>query len=194
MRNSVTPVRPPALRPGDRLALIAPASRADDDRLQRAVAKLTERGYEVVFLRESFPTHGYLAGDDASRATELVAAFRDDSIRAVLPVRGGYGVMRLLDRVDFAEIAKSPKVFVGFSDCTALHLALQRHCGWVTFHGPHPADGIGHPDGWSRPTEESYWQLLESSTTASSDRTSLLPASCDVDALTTIRGGTAQGR
>ena len=187
------PLRPAALRPGDRIALVAPASRADDDRVQRAAAKLTERGYQTVFLREPFPLHGYLAGSDRSRGQELMAAFGDDSIRAVLPVRGGYGVMRLLDDLDFAEIARHPKIFVGFSDCTALHLALQRHCNLVTFHGPHPADGIGHPDGWSAPTEGSYWQLLETSGAASGAR-SLLPASWEGGPLATMRRGIAEGR
>ena len=194
MPDTDTPVLPAALYPGDRLGLVAPASRADDDRVQRAAAKLTKRGYEVVFFREPFPGHGYLAGTDESRAGELMEAFRDESVRAVLPVRGGYGVMRLLDRLDFAEITRHSKVFVGFSDCTALHLALQKHCGWVTFHGPHPADGIGHPQGWSLPTEASYWRLLETPTAAFTAEQSLLPASWDTAPLTTLHGGSVEGR
>lgn len=128
-------IRPPALRPGDLVRVIAPASPFDRGRFDKGVHVLEELGYRVAWRPDVFATEGYLAGDDERRAQELAGAFADPEARAIVCARGGYGTPRILPRIDFAALVKHPKVFVGFSDVTALLLAFHR-AGMVTFHGP----------------------------------------------------------
>ena len=80
--------------------------------------------------------NGYLAGTDADRAQDLNAMFADDAVDAIWCVRGGYGASRLLPALDYALMRRKPKALIGYSDITALHMAIQRHVGLVTFHGP----------------------------------------------------------
>lgn len=128
-------IRPPKLVPGDRVRVIAPASHFDRDRFDRGVAALQGMGFEVRWRDDVFAKDRYLAGDDARRAAELEEAFADPATKGVLCARGGYGTPRLLARLDGARLARTPKVFVGFSDVTALLLAMHRS-GMVVFHGP----------------------------------------------------------
>jgi muramoyltetrapeptide carboxypeptidase len=125
-------VSPPALRPGDRVALIAPASPFDRESFEAGVRVLAER-YRPVFDDGVFTRARYLAGDDARRQAELAAALADPGTRAVMAARGGYGSLRLLPRLDLAGLA--PKLLVGFSDLTAVHLALQA-ASRTSVHGP----------------------------------------------------------
>jgi len=131
-----TPIAPPALRPGDAVGLIAPASPFDRPRFEAGVAFLKALGFEPVWEESLFEADAYLAGPDERRLAELQRMARDPDIRAVLAVRGGYGTMRLLPDLDFAGIAGQPKIWIGFSDFTALHLAFQARTGLTTIHGP----------------------------------------------------------
>jgi len=131
--------KPRALRPGDRIGLLAPSGSATSPgHVDTALAAVRELGFEVVEGRSCRAVHGYLAGDDALRAAELEAFFADPSIDGIFCLKGGYGTPRILDRLDYAAIARNPKVFLGYSDITGAHLALGRDCGLVTFHGPMP--------------------------------------------------------
>jgi muramoyltetrapeptide carboxypeptidase len=123
-----------------------------------------------------------------------MAAFADDEVQAVLPVRGGYGTIRILESLDYLPLQRHPKLFVGFSDITALHIALSSRLGLVTFHGPHPADGIGAPDGWSLLSEESFWSAVHGESTFPAAGRSLLPQSFDSSQLIPITPGVAEGR
>jgi len=88
--------------------------------------------------------HDFLAGPDAIRLRDLHTAFASPEVRGIFVARGGYGAARLLPYMDFRLIARNPKVFVGYSDVTALHIAITQRCGFVTFHGPMPAvDFVG---------------------------------------------------
>jgi muramoyltetrapeptide carboxypeptidase len=130
-------VRPPKLVRGNRIALIAPAGPLlERDDLTRAEALCGALGYEPVLGKSASARHGYLAGTDDQRLSDLNAALADPSIDAVWCIRGGYGSIRLLERVDFAGLAKRPKALIGFSDITALLNAVTRLTGIVTFHGP----------------------------------------------------------
>ena len=131
-------IRPPALTPGARIALLAPAGPLAPGAVERAVARVREWGFEPVEGRFVHGRHGYLAAPDELRAADFNAALRDDSIDAIWCLRGGYGTMRILDALDWDALARRPKAVIGFSDNTALHLAIQR-LGIVSFHGPHPA-------------------------------------------------------
>jgi muramoyltetrapeptide carboxypeptidase len=130
-------LRPPKLEPGSRIALIAPAGPLlERDDLTRAEALCRALGYEPVVGRNAYNHHGYLAGTDEERLFDLNQAFLDPGLTAVWCVRGGYGVTRLLDRVDYTAIARRPKALIGFSDITALLNAVSSATGVVTFHGP----------------------------------------------------------
>ncbi|MDQ3310122.1 MAG: LD-carboxypeptidase [Gemmatimonadota bacterium] len=130
-------IRPPALHPGARVALVAPAGPMTDEAVDRAVDRVHAWGWEPVLGQHARAQHAFLAGTDEQRRADLVHALLADDIDAVWCLRGGYGVMRLLDMLPWEEIRHHPRPLIGFSDNTALHLALQR-LGIVSFHGPHP--------------------------------------------------------
>lgn len=129
---------PALLKPGDTIMFVAPAGALDRERMARARGRLEARGYRVVERDDLYSEEGYLAGSDERRAAELMQAFLDPEVDAIFPGTGGYGTMRILDRLDYEAIRRNPKVFVGFSDITGLHAALQRRAGLVTFHSPAP--------------------------------------------------------
>jgi muramoyltetrapeptide carboxypeptidase len=135
--GSKTTIRPPRLSPGTRVALVAPAGpllELDDQ--QRAVELCRALGWEPVLAPNAGAQHGYLAGTDAQRLGDLNAALSDDSIGAIWCIRGGYGLTRILAGVNYAAARRHPKVVLGFSDVTALLLALHQQTGLITFHGP----------------------------------------------------------
>ncbi len=126
-----------------------------------AKERLEERGYRVEMRDDLFAVEGYLAGSDDRRAEELMQAFLDPEVRAIFPGTGGYGTMRILDRLDYPAIRANPKILIGFSDITALHLAIQRQAGVVTFHSPSPMWGLGSEDGLTPFSAEYFWKALE---------------------------------
>jgi muramoyltetrapeptide carboxypeptidase len=125
---------PPAVHPRDRVAVIAPASAFDRASFEAGLALIGAR-YRAEYGPGIFERHRYLAGDDARRLSELDSALADPDIRAVFCARGGYGATRLLARLAAAAPPGPPKLLVGFSDITALHLWLQSH-GRISVHGP----------------------------------------------------------
>jgi muramoyltetrapeptide carboxypeptidase len=134
---------PPALKPGDAISIVAPASSPKRERFEAAMANLTSMGYRPKTYRDFCTPHGYLSGTDEERIAELEAAFRDPETTMVLAVRGGYGCGRIVDRVNFSLLTARPKIVCGYSDLTALHAAIQRRCGLVSFHGPNLVAGLG---------------------------------------------------
>lgn len=135
---------PPRLKAGSRVALIAPSSPVYEKAKRDAAQALLEgMGYRVLRGPSIDAQRGYLSGSDAIRAGDVERMFLDPSVDGVVCLRGGYGAARLLPLIDFERIAAQPKAFVGFSDITALHLALYRTCGLITFHGP--MAGAGQP-------------------------------------------------
>jgi len=128
--------KPRALRPGDRIGLVAPASPFSRDSFDAGVAELRRLGYEPVYDESVFARERYTAGDPALRAAAFHRAWTDDAIAAVMAVRGGFGSVHLLPLLDPEEIARTPKAFIGYSDNTSLLSWLTGHCGIVAFHGP----------------------------------------------------------
>jgi muramoyltetrapeptide carboxypeptidase len=130
-------VKPGRLSAGAVLGVVAPASplynRGD---IPRAAAALETLGFRLKLGRHVRDQHGYLAGSDADRAADFMDVWCDPEVDGVICLRGGYGTTRIVDRLDFAALAERPKVFVGYSDATALHLALGSRAGLVTFYGP----------------------------------------------------------
>ena len=150
--------RLPAALPHDAcFAIVAPAGPARLD-AQKASQWFAERGYRCRIYPGAEQAQGYLAGADQQRLEDLHAAFADPSVDAILCMRGGYGSMRLLDKLDFELIRRHPKPLIGYSDITALHLALQRHAGFVTFHGPMLAQDL--LAGKREPTESALFAMV----------------------------------
>ena len=136
--------RPPALRPGGVIGVAAPAGPPRAAALANGLGALRAAGFEVALAPGLLERRGYLAGDDARRAADLMALLSDPAVDAVVCARGGYGAMRMLPYCDLRPLRRRPKALVGFSDITALHLALGAH-GLVSFHGPmveSPAGGF----------------------------------------------------
>jgi muramoyltetrapeptide carboxypeptidase len=134
--------KPTALQPGDLVQIVAPASNLKADYLARGVAELTALGFRVKYDPAILEKDRYTAGTDERRACELMNAFTDAEVKAVWAARGGYGVMRLLPRLNEDLLRDHPKIFIGYSDMTALHLYLYHRFGWVTFHGPMAAKDL----------------------------------------------------
>ncbi len=130
-------VRPPKLGKGTRVALVAPAGPLlEGDDLTRAEALCRALAYEPVLGKNAYARHGYLAGTDEERLSDFNSALSDPSIDAVWCIRGGYGSIRLLDRLNFEALSAHPKAIIGFSDITAVLNAITQLTGLVTFHGP----------------------------------------------------------
>lgn len=189
-RQGLQPV--PALPAGGTVAVLSLASPAADQ-VEPAGAWLAARGFVPRLYpgsRQSaaFPEdRDYPAGSDQRRLQDLHAAFADPEVHAILCLRGGYGSGRLLAQIDYGLLRRHPKPFVGYSDITALHLALAREAGFVSFHGPMLAsDLLRDPPA---PTEEALWAQLQGRQVQGS----WLPQPAGF-ALQSLRGGTAQGR
>src|SRR4051794_36186445 len=130
------PIRPPILRAGDLVALVAPSGPVPAERVSAAVAVLADWGLRARVGVNALGRHNFFAGTDDERLADLNGALRDDQVRALLFLRGGYGAQRIVDDVDFAALRADPKMLMGFSDITALHLAVWRETGVATVHGP----------------------------------------------------------
>lgn len=142
-------LKPRAIRPGDRLAVVAPASAFARDDFDRGVAEIRRLGFDPVYDESVFDRDRYLAGRPDVRARAVRAAWRDDSIAGIIGVRGGFGSAQLLPLLDPDEAARALKPFIGYSDLTAMLSFLTTLCGVVAFHGPMLAGRLGRgADGY----------------------------------------------
>ena len=179
--------KPPFLNPGDTVGLVAPASAVgSDDGLDRAEYWVRSMGLVPKVGPHAGDREGYLAGTDANRAADFNAAYADPEVKAVFAVRGGWGAARMLPLVDWDAVRAHPKLLIGYSDVTALHLAFASRAGYATIHGGN-ATSSWRPQSW-----ESLWQL------AFAGARPVLGGSGGEIATgrqgRTIRGGTARGR
>lgn len=124
------------LQPGDTIGVLAPASNGGMTDYNPSIRLLESLGYKVKLAPSVTNDFGFLAGDDEERAKDINDFFKDDTIKAILCLRGGYGSARILDKLDYDMIRKHPKMLIGFSDITALHAAIGERSGIVTIHGP----------------------------------------------------------
>ncbi len=174
-------IKPHALKPGDTIGLVAPASAFDRRDFEAGVSALRERGFGVRHRDDIFDRVRYLAGSEARRADEIHQMFRDPEVHAIFGVRGGYGASRIVHLLDADLIRRHAKIFVGMSDLTTLLLWLERACGLVTFHGP----VIAKRGGWSEFTWRSLIEVLE----GRQSKAPIRPRG-----LKTVIGGVAEGR
>lgn len=145
---------PPRLRKGDTVALVEPASPLEDpSRIDRIVGMVENMGLQVRLAPNVGAIDGYLAGTDAQRASDINAMYADPEVRALFAVRGGWGSARILPLLDWDVIRANPKLLIGFSDITALHLAFATKAGFPTLHAAN-AGGSWPEDSWN-----SLWWL-----------------------------------
>jgi muramoyltetrapeptide carboxypeptidase len=140
-------VKPPALRPGDTIGIVAPASNVNPSDLQLGIEALRRAGYKTFYLDSMLERDLYFAGSAMRRVRELEQMFERDDIRAVICARGGYGANYLLEELDLEKMKANPKIFVGYSDVTTLMARFLDDAGLVTFHGPMVAKDWAHDDG-----------------------------------------------
>jgi muramoyltetrapeptide carboxypeptidase len=184
-------IKPPRLRKGDLIGLIAPAGHTSDSSIEKSVQHIESLGFRVKpgrYLRE---VYGNYAGSVEMRLADLHAMFLDPEVKAIWCIRGGSGGISLLNRIDYELIRNHPKILLGYSDITALHLAIYRHCGVVSFHGPVAS---------STPSEYSYEHMMAVLTDPQPTYTIPMAAENSRRALTephyatrTVHGGVATG-
>lgn len=129
-------ILPSALKPGDTLGIVAPAGPFEQMKLQRGISVLEQMGFRVFTPEGLFEKEDYLAGSDEHRAHLLNTLFREEAVKAVICARGGFGSLRILSLLDYKAIRKSQKIFIGFSDITALLSVFENRCSLICFHGP----------------------------------------------------------
>ena len=155
MASSTVPrVKPPALKPGDTIGIVAPASNVKRSELEAGCEGLRRAGYRPFYLDSILEQDLYFAGSVQRRARELEEMFARDEVRVIVCARGGYGANYLLEELDLEKIKAHPKIFVGYSDLTALLTYFADAAGLVTFHGPMVAKDWAHNDG----VDLSSWQ------------------------------------
>ncbi|MBS4534840.1 LD-carboxypeptidase [Clostridium sp. D2Q-14] len=129
-------IKPRMLKKGSTIGLVAPASDAPKGNVNKSIKYLKSIGFKVKVGESCYSKKGFLAGKDVLRAKNINEMFVDKSVDAVFCIRGGYGVHRILDKIDYNLIKENPKIFMGYSDITALHIAINKICDLITFHGP----------------------------------------------------------
>jgi muramoyltetrapeptide carboxypeptidase len=158
-------VKPPALRRGDKVGIVAPASSFRRDDFEAGCDALRRLGYDPVYDSSIFDRDLYFAGTAERRARELHEMLVRDDVKAILCARGGYGSNYLLPLLDLQKIAAKPKIFVGYSDLTSLSTYICDNAGMPTFHGPMVAKDFARPDGidlqsWQAAVEgHANWKL-----------------------------------
>ncbi len=139
-------LRPPRLRPGDTIRFVSPASTPERRAIEHASEYLTSLGLVVEIAPHAFDSWGYLAGRDDDRLADINDALREPRVRAIFATRGGKGAYRIADRLDFDAARSDPKLLLGFSEITMLHMALMTRCRLAAVHGAcWPPDVFGHP-------------------------------------------------
>ncbi len=156
-------LKPPRLTRGDLIGVVSPASPPPSaERIERGVRYLESLGYRVAVGKHAAAVHGYLAGTDEQRAADFNAMVEDRAVKAIFVVRGGYGTSRILSMINYAALKRNPKIIAGYSDLTALQLAVYRKSGLVTFSGP--MVGVEMWEKIDPYTEENFWRVVTSPT------------------------------
>jgi muramoyltetrapeptide carboxypeptidase len=135
---SAKKIQPPFLKPGDEVAIVSPSFAVEEGKVMMAVSFLEKWGLKVRVGKNAFNRHGQFAGTDKERLLDLQEVTYDDKIKAIFCSRGGYGVSRIINKIDFSGLKENPKWYIGFSDITVLHLWLSEVCGIISLHAEMP--------------------------------------------------------
>ncbi len=136
LKDEPSVIKPPRLKAGDKLAIVAPGSYISEEELQDSIKNLNELGFETTYSEKILLQIGYFAGTDKERAEDLMEKFSDKSVNGIVCARGGYGCSRILPMLDYDVIRMNPKVLIGYSDVTALLYGIYQKTGLISFHGP----------------------------------------------------------
>ena len=134
--DSKPKILPKRLKKGDLIGLVTPSAGIKKEELEQTIKNLEGLGFKSYYQDSVLDQYGYFAGTDKERADELMNMFSNQEVNGILCVRGGYGATRILDLLDYDIIKKNPKPLIGYSDITALDIAIYQRTGLVTFHGP----------------------------------------------------------
>ena len=135
---------PKSLKRFDKVGLIAPSGPLPENTAKLGIDAIKKLGFIPVVGKYACENNGYLAGKDEQRAEDFNAMFADKSIKGIICLRGGYGAIRILDKINWDIVKQNPKVFVGYSDITALHIAINQKTSLITYHGPMPTTELIH--------------------------------------------------
>jgi len=172
--------KPAALRPGDKIAVVAPSGKVDDEKLKTGIAALERAGFAVETADNILARKGYLAGEAVGRAAALRKFFERSDVAAILAARGGFGSIQMLPYLDADAIRRHPKIFVGYSDLSIVINWLVQRCGMVAFHGPMVAMELAR--GLDGRNADFFWGTLTGKKTR-----------WDIDLGETVRSGVAEG-
>lgn len=181
-------IRPEHLEKGDTIGIIAPSGPFHVKDLERSIPFFKELGLNIIYGEHLYETYGYLAGSDDQRLNDFNTMINDDTIKAIVFARGGYGVGRIVPRMDFGAIQAHPKVIWGYSDITYLHTAIRQKTGLVTFHGPMAASDVGKND-FDDLSKGMFQQLFEPSELIYNESISPLEVYADGEATGRLVGG-----
>lgn len=152
-------VKPKKLSPGDLIGIISPASNPENlDLLQKNISYFEKLGYGVKLGKHTHSEDGFYAGNITERLDDIHTMFKDKDVKAIFCTRGGYGSAKLLDKLNYSLIKKNPKILVGFSDLTALQLAILKRTGLISFSGPMAA--VNDFSEFDKNAEEKFWEIL----------------------------------
>lgn len=159
-------IKPKKLKKGDTVVIIAPAGEVEEDKIYRAKEYLEKLEYKVKLGSNIFKTQNYLAGTDEERLEDLHNAFTDTEVDAIICARGGYGALRLVNKIDYNLVRNNPKIFCGFSDITILNAMFHKKCGLINFSGPMAQSDFYNIDDF---TKDEFFKCL------TSDKFEILP-------------------
>lgn len=174
-------IKPNKLKKGDTISIIAPAGNVDKDKILNSVKYFESLGYKTKLGNNICKSDRYLAGSDKDRLEDLHEAFADKDVKAIFCARGGYGSIRLINKIDYDLIKNNPKIFCGYSDITALSLMFFKKTGLITFSAPMPK-GDFQPEELNKYTVENFWKTITNS------RLTITP-----EKLVTHKNGNAKG-
>ena len=178
---------PKALKMGDTIGLIGASSATPQESLPLAIEAVEKLGFKVVVGESCRNRHGYLAGSDELRANDVNQMFSDSTIDGIFSIRGGFGATKILPLLDYKMIKENPKVFAGYSDVTALHIAFNQLCNLVTYHTPMPSTEFIKPE-----MDEYTWTSFMESVTLTENTYYL--ANPSKQEMTTLVHGKATGQ
>jgi muramoyltetrapeptide carboxypeptidase len=159
-RLADTWLKPRALRAGDTIQFVALSGPVNEQRVALCRERFEKMGFRISLAEKLSGRDRYLAGSDDDRVNEINAALHDPRVAAIFPCRGGYGLTRILDRIDYDALRASPKMIIGFSDVTALHLAVARKARVITFHSPMPEFSLLKDNGEYAYSFNSFWHMV----------------------------------
>lgn len=151
------------IKTGDTIGIIALAGKCEKNLINQAIYNLEKLGFNIKLSKNIFSEKQYLAGSDNEKISELYSFFKDPEIKLILNARGGYGSIRLLNKIDYNIIKNNPKPFCGFSDITALLLMFYKKCGLISYHGPMACSDFGE-EILSDFTKENFFNAINNKT------------------------------